>query len=364
MNIISTIGTSIITNIINGIRNSQKDEEKEALKAFEILARKDYKDKEKYINEYNYLKNFIKDRAGFDPKTSAEIKSIIYLKQRYENIKFIPICTDTILSPLGAEIINDLFLENNIDVESPKIIEDLQVSDYKRFKNGLKNLINTLDKFSYEGKFYDTILNITGGFKGVIPYMTIYGQVNKIPIFYIFEFTNELIEIPQLPIDIDYNVFEKDWKKFYLLDSENTLQKDRLGREFLKQYENLLEIIDDMVSFNPLGQILWNRYKKDNFIFFTTDEIEKKIKNLKNVEDILKRKFIENFDAKTEEKNGHKVYDDGNNQNRIFYFKDDNHFYIYEVFENHDRYERYLNSNRFDKKSKEEFKKSAKLCKI
>lgn len=364
MDVISTVGTSVITNIVNKIRTSEKKEEKELVNLYDTLSKRDYKDKEKYKDEYNFLKNFISKKVKFEPRASAEIKSIIFLKQKYENIKFIPICTDTLLSPLSAEIINDIFEKNDIEVQSPLIIEDLQVRDYQRFKEGLKNLLIKLDSFSYEGKFYDTILNITGGFKGVIPYMTIYGQINNLPIFYIFEHTDELIEIPQLPLSIDYNIFEKHWKKFYKLDIEGIVKKREFDKFFLNQYENILEIVDDMVSFNPLGQILWNKYKKENFIFYTTEEIIEKIQNLENIKNILKTKFRDNYEYKTEDKNGHLVYDDGNNANRIFYFKDGNQFYIYEVFEDHDKYERYLNRNKFDENFKEKFKKETKLYKL
>jgi hypothetical protein len=259
-----------------------------------------------------------------------------------------------------------ILIEKNLNIsvnyDNKNIIKDLQVSDYKRYKKGLIGLLNRLNEFAYNGKYFENmVLNITGGFKGVIPYLTIYGQVNNIPLFYIFETTDALIQIPQIPISIDENIFEKDWEIFYTIEKEDVIEKSKLKPSFLKNYENLLEIEDDFVSFNPLGKILWDKYNIENFIFYSTNDIFKEIEKQKNICAILKEKFRFNYEDKTEQKNNHFVYDDGNNPNRIFYFSENGHFYIYKTFENHDKYEKYLNSKEM---SKEEFMKNATLFKI
>jgi putative CRISPR-associated protein (TIGR02619 family) len=369
MKIITTIGTSLVTNVINPLRNRDDltKEEKEVFDSFQILQQKDYSQKEDMLNEYKILRDFILRKATFDERASAEIKSIINIKKNYPNsfLEIEPIATDTILSPLCSEVLKEL-IEKNLDdirvnLSENNIIEDLQVGDYKRYKKGLINLLNRLNQFAYNGKYFDDlILNITGGFKGVIPYLTIYGQVNNIPLFYIFEFTSALIEIPQIPITIDKDIFIKEWKTFYELDKNEILNREDLEYEFIKQYKNLLEIEEELVSFNALGKILWDNYKRENLIFHTTDNVFKEISRLPNIKNILKSKFQFNYQEKTEQKNSHYVYDDGNNPYRIFYFIEDKHFYIYKVFENHDTYEKYINTS-FDKKS---FKREIELFKI
>jgi hypothetical protein len=148
---------------------------------------------------------------------------------------------------------------------------------------------------------------------------------------------------------------------FYKLDKEEVLEKKDLNYEFLSDCENVLEIDDNLVSFNPLGKILWDKYKRENFIFYTTDEVINDLHKMQNIKSILKNKFQLNYKNKTEQKNNHYVYDDGKNQNRIFYFEEDGKIYIYKVFENHDVYEKYLNKGNFNKES---FKLNAKLFKI
>ena len=52
--------------------------------------------------------------------------------------------------------------------------------------------------------------------------------------------------------------------------------------------------------------------------------------------------------GKTEKKNGHYVYDDGNNQRRVFYREIDGKIYVYKVFNNKGKYERFLNNNPYE----------------
>lgn len=373
MKIVTTVGTSLVTNIINPLKNkcNLNQKEKEALDNFSKLFKKDYKEKDTLSKEYDALKDFIKENVSFDEKTSAEIKSLIAIQKndKFKNfsVEIELIATDSILSPLCSDILKELLEKNSnfkVNFDEKNIIKDLQVADYKRYKNGLINLLNRLNQIGSNGQYFgDMILNVTGGFKGVIPYMTIFGQVNKIPIFYIFEFTNALIEIPQVPIRIDEELFDKYWKELYLIDSSILAEKSKLDYSFIQDCENILEIEDNFIALNPLGKILWDKYRRENFIFYTTDEIYNEIKKQTHIINILKNKFQWNYQNKTEPKNGHYVYDDGNNPYRIFYFKNGDDFYIYKTFEDHDKYEKYLNDQKNQIK-KDEFIKQVKLFKI
>jgi len=240
MKVITTVGTSLVTNVINPLRSkcNLTQTEKEALDNFYNLFKKDYK--EELLEEYEKLKIFIKENISFDEKSSAEIKSIIAIKEnhKFKNsyIEIELITTDSILSPLCSEILKELIEKNSsfkVNFNKKNIIQDLQVADYARYKKGLINLLNRLNQIGLNGKYFGNIaLNVTGGFKGVILYMTIFGQVNNIPIYYIFEFTNALIEIPQIPLSIDNKIFENHNKyEIYLNDKSNQLDRsDFLNR--------------------------------------------------------------------------------------------------------------------------------------
>ncbi len=358
MKIITTVGTSLVTNLL------YKDSDIKDL--FDILKQQDYSKRKEFQNEYDKLLSLLKQQ-NFDEKTSAEMKSIINI-QKSDNFNFLDIeliATDTLLSPICSEAIK-FILENNmenikVNFNEKNIIKDLQVSNFKRYKKGLINLINRLNDFTYDGQYTkDLLLNITGGFKGVIPYMTLYGQINNIPLFYIFEFTNSLIEIPQLPITLNETIFDKYWQEFYKI-SQDMVEKDKLSKQFIQDAQNLIEVEDGYVYINALGKILWDNYQKNHFFFYTTDETYQEIKKQKNILSILSSKFKDIVESKTETKGSHKVYDDGNNPNRIFYFKENSDFYIYKTFQNHSIYEKYINQNSINK---EDFINRSKLFKI
>jgi hypothetical protein len=119
---------------------------------------------------------------------------------------------------------------------------------------------------SYE----DMIFNITGGYKALIPFMTLLGQIYNIPICYIFEETDELIEMPQAPVDFDFSVIEENYIAFQSLGKNQLPSSEEFERNFgtdvfnkLKN-ENLVEEIDEdeKVNLTPLGIMLVKRYEE------------------------------------------------------------------------------------------------------
>ncbi len=103
------------------------------------------------------------------------------------------IATETILSRIAAEIIqtklngynagggktNNVFFEADKEAPECDVIQGLDVKNADEFSNtGLPNLIERLKEIGINKE--KIILNITGGYKGVIPYLTILGQVYKV----------------------------------------------------------------------------------------------------------------------------------------------------------------------------------------
>ena len=66
------------------------------------------------------------------------------------------------------------------------VISDLQVKDSKRFIKGMRNLIDEIFEIADE-YWGNVIMNITGGYKASIPYLTILAQLNGCPIYYILK---------------------------------------------------------------------------------------------------------------------------------------------------------------------------------
>jgi len=367
--IITTVGTSLFENYHKKNRDKTKDFENlyNFFKDNEISAKElDNHELRKKSLIDNFNSNYFKN----NPDASAEIKSLIKLQEELkEDFDIYLLHSDTALGRLAAEIIKDnisLYEEYGLKISKVDIhpIENLQIQNRQKFIKGMQELINNIYKIS-QNYWGNVVINITGGYKATIPYLTILAQVNQCPIYYIFENTDALIQIPNIPIDINWKLFEDYWESFSLIEKSNVIKESDLPEKFLKDCRAFLESVDidneHCCVLNPLGEILWNKYKEKYFVFYTTDDIYEKI-NHKEIQRIFKSKFSnpQIRGSKTQIKNNHYVYDDGNNPYRIFYFEEKDVIYVYKVFVNHDDYSKYLNDTLIDQKFKQEFKNNSK----
>lgn len=211
--VITTVGTSIFENYLkknNSIRTQ-----------FETLKDKPNSGANNYTLDIEQVKKTISAFVN-EPDASAEIKSLLKIKEKYflDKMHVYLICTDTILSFLSAQILKEFYsCGKDIVFEEPILINGLSLLDKEIFeKIGLINLITEVNKIinsdNNKSKF---IFNITGGYKAVIPFLTIFGQLMAVDLFYIFETTDELIQIPQLPIQFETTLAEKYYYALSLL---------------------------------------------------------------------------------------------------------------------------------------------------
>jgi len=363
--VITTVGTSVFDNYFNQNNNSSFQLYYNKLENKSFSEWSDYKE---YIDK---LKQGIKGWIKGAKDASAEITSILKIREELqgEELDVYLLATDTILSALAAEIIKDYF-EDKVNAyfnNQNDIISELQVKDKSSFiKKGLPNLINRINQIS--AGFWENILfNITGGYKGVIPYLTIISTINRCEIKYIFEKSEELITIPQLPIKIDETIFDNYINYINKLEQGiDDYNKEKQNNKTYKELEKngLVEYEDNLAFLSPIGQILYTKYKNNVFVFYASDNVFEEIQKQGNIREILSSKFVKNFERKTEQKNDHYVYDDGNNPYRIFYFQQENNIYIYKTFEDHDEYEKYLSSEKITDEFKQEYIQKSKIRKI
>ncbi len=250
--VITTVGTSLFNNY-----NDTNNEE----------LNKDIKDRDynEYIDWKEEIEEIKEDLLPFakEKNSCAELTSIMKLQEKYEDIKVYLIATDTIESVVVCEVLKEVLEEKNITVvfEAKKdTIRKLQIKDNKDFEEGLKNLIAKFHKISNK-KYNDVILNITGGYKVIIPYLTMIGEILEIPIYYIFEDSNELILVPQLPIGFDDKVAD-----LYLpyLDKESLslINRNQEVKEKLQSYGFINA--NNKITLTPLGELFrdYMSYKK------------------------------------------------------------------------------------------------------
>lgn len=168
------------------------------------------------------------DKFKDNTAASAEISSLLKISKN-EKVQVHLIATDTLLSVLAAELIVTWFerhkhLTPNINEvlfkrvqpdfktqsESDYVVKSLQVENQGDYEEGFMNLLSLLEKIVTKET---DILNITGGYKGIVPLLTLFGQIWKVEVKYLFEEKDltdekEIITIGDLPFDFDSSFAE------------------------------------------------------------------------------------------------------------------------------------------------------------
>lgn len=155
-------------------------------------------------------------------RSCAELQTLykIIKEEDSEEFEVYLLATDTVLSVLAAELIKEYLKTQstihgkkvncifNSDIESSDttVIKGLQVDSADNFLNlGFNKLLEVINKLSLEK---NTILNISGGYKALIPFLTLFAQIQEIPIKYNYEESDTLISVGSLPFHFDWVVVE------------------------------------------------------------------------------------------------------------------------------------------------------------
>ena len=143
-------------------------------------------------------------------------------------------------------------------------IRGLQVSDGRRFQTeAIDSLFLTLDNLTRDRSADEIRLNATGGFKGTLPYLMLYGMFHGYPVDYVYEFSNTLITLPPLPVAFDWSRLSSAAAAVFAVSAEGYLTEAR-WRELLPkdywsrqaEYDLLFLVQDGLVSLSGPGYLL------------------------------------------------------------------------------------------------------------
>jgi putative CRISPR-associated protein (TIGR02619 family) len=148
------------------------------------------------------------------------------------------------------------------------VIEGLQVKDGKRFRQlGVRNLFDEIDRLRKDTTEEKVELNATGGFKGMVPYLTLYGMFHDLPVSYIFEQSNTLIQLPRIPLAFDWGRLAPAAEAVFAL-SRDVLREQELHALLpadywdpgaKADYECLFDREDGFVSLSAIGLLMKGR---------------------------------------------------------------------------------------------------------
>lgn len=272
--VISTVGTSLLTNEIN-----ERKDPKNWLTDLTKTANWTQGKIEKY-SDYSHVwsKIILTLKTRVEKKLddsnileirdmSAELNGIYGLYEEQlskgsQDIHYL-IATDTAQGQVTAEIVKN-FLRNkgvNIDIFTPK---GFSTENDEVFSNGIDELLNWFEEIipGYKESKYDIYFNLVGGFKAIQGFANTIGMFYANKIIYVFEGNNRnIITIPRLPITIDHSIIQP--VEFALMTAENSLSV-KLNK--LKNVpESLLYICDDEATLSNWGKLTWNNCKYSLF---------------------------------------------------------------------------------------------------
>lgn len=298
--IITTVGTSLFTNFMQDEVKKAYGKDYESISinaAFKAIDDEKAMAVDIWNDRYKHFMRTIRENIEdfwFDDEfkenraASAEISSLLKIAEREkENVQVHLVATDTLLSVLAAELIVTWFerymhLAPNIkevlfkriqpefkkQSESDFVVKNLTVNAPEEYEKGFMNLIGLIEKSLVRNK---TILNITGGYKVVTPILTIYGQLQEVPLVYLYQEKNtpdykqELIELGNLPIQFDLGYIENYVQ--FLIDPSN-IQTGKVSRSL---YElGLIKSETPPYELTVLAELIKNKLNSDDLPFQKT----------------------------------------------------------------------------------------------
>jgi len=292
--IIAMVGASLFENYLD--KSSDDTLFRNYLEDLRDKRTEEYEEEKDRINQIKKRINQWLSSEKIIFSASAEIKSLLKLRELLrDNLEIYLLASDTIISKIAGEVLRETLSKlsklNNSKVHLD-VIKNLQVKDRDKFaRSGMVNLIRKVYQIADE-YWENIVINITGGYKATIPYLTILAQVNRCPIYYIFEETDALIEIPYIPLDIRWSLFEKYEKFFAKIEREDVSKVERIEEDY-KEVNSLLERADSLVCLNPLGVALWEKYKQRYDIFYVSELLKRYLGSDPNYERIAEKSFIE-----------------------------------------------------------------------
>ena len=284
--VITPVGTSLFTNYL------RKHSDNTFSRYYDAIEKRPASDwdestiqRAKQSLEKTTEKFIRKDREA----AAAELQSTAKIRRALRNhITVHLLASDTIASRSAAEILRDqINSPNNIlgdQIEAKfnpdpavghiDVISNLQVTDRTDFsRDGMPNLFHRINyiKDWEAGGSQNLAINITGGYGATLPYLTIFGQLKSVPLYYNFEGSDELIVIPQAPLAIDWdlidgysNVLEQIDKGIKASDWQN-LKKDNY--QVVKELDAFIWWdAGTGACLSPIGVIFWDQYLKSRFI--------------------------------------------------------------------------------------------------
>ncbi|HOD72041.1 MAG TPA: putative CRISPR-associated protein [Candidatus Fermentibacter daniensis] len=290
-------------------------------------------------------------------KSSAETNSLHSLGIE-SNDEIHLLCTDTDAGETCAEIVAGLITEMSGSKVQIHRIEGLQVDDPVKFRvQGIPKLFAKMDSLRESSQGKEIILNPTGGYKSVVPYIILYGMLEKLRAVYLHEFSTHLLDLPAIPVAYDLTLFGRAEDAILEMDRQSAMEEVRffemipnLAYEERDTFRYLIEPIDvGHVTLSVFGLHLLSLIKRGEGGVFLSESARKSLAEssgpardqlvfmLNRMGSPLYRRS--KIDSWINLK-GLLVHKPGNTAERAVYFERGNNIYVCALWTDHDDYRR------------------------
>jgi hypothetical protein len=143
-------------------------------------------------------------------------------------------------------------------------VKGLQVDCCSTFQSeGIKGLGKVIRDELNNLKGQEVILNLTGGFKATIPYLSLFGMLYNLPIYYIFEEKDELIEIPPVPVKYNVETIKTLIEYFIKIEVNTSIKATILEPVLSNENKIFFQKEGNEYTTSFFGDMFWNKYKED-----------------------------------------------------------------------------------------------------
>jgi putative CRISPR-associated protein (TIGR02619 family) len=251
ISVISTVGNSVLRNASKSVQENAAQFAKQPTDLSKIIKGKhDFPGKPIYDQVMATLIASTDDRKAL-LTASAELNSLINIVEENNAAssrgnRFDFLVSQTPDGALSGRIIADFCSEYFTDVHvEVHVVEGLQVHDARLFKrSGSIDLISRIYRILKDtpNGTYTRIFNPTGGFKAAIPYLTLIGMLEDVRLHYIFERSEELLQLGHLPVRLSFDAIEVGFDTLVSLEA-NTLSETEL--------KELLGVVNQSIQDHP-----------------------------------------------------------------------------------------------------------------
>lgn len=212
------------------------------------------------------------------------------------------LASDTDDGERSAEAVAALIREELGTPARVKRIEGLTTKAEPAFRQtGIRNLLNAVHSATRNTSHDAVVFNVTGGFKGVVPYLTLLGMFDNRDVIYVFETSDAVIRLPPLPVRFDLERMASALPALLVLRERGIMPESEF-REFLPDRgfadqaltAQLIEMAGGDVALSAAGELavtsfrapgatqdrLFVRHAVKNGAFFANQAVQQKLSRL------------------------------------------------------------------------------------